>query len=157
MIPALLQSNYSAKSVDERKVNELNCPVERFNSIAGMALLSNHLRLDKIGWITMLPRNLQPMNGHVNGSCCIVEFKTINVLFFRLASDKSYLFFHAYHKSQLKITCQSQTSNEPRFSFEIVSQERPTKQKFYHSVMQFNLICITNASLIGKFMLWYQE
>lgn len=63
-----LQIVLNANSNDDTEVGQLNYSVGLLDSIAGIASLSDHELFNKTGCVVMLHPNLQPRNGHLNGS-----------------------------------------------------------------------------------------
>lgn len=63
----------SAGSVDEAELNTLNYPIELLNSIAGTTSLPDNALTLKKKYVVFLFHNLQPRNGYVISSRCIVD------------------------------------------------------------------------------------
>lgn len=76
----------SPYQVDEAEVNKLSDTVELLNSIADTASHLDYTLTLKKGYAVMLPCNLQPENGRVNGFRYILNLMARKVLFLRIAT-----------------------------------------------------------------------
>ena len=85
MIPGEFTPFRSADSVENAEENALRYPVELLNSLSGKGSLPDHVITLKKGFPVMLLRNIDPSNGHCNGSRYIVEKFSRTLLYLKVS------------------------------------------------------------------------